>query len=176
MDGECTYQRIFWDFLTISHLLEISLHLLPKINLIDKTKVLFLKLKSAVDFSAPDKKYVDLVFVILAPKNCQSEHLLVLSSISSFVKNKNFTYYKNFNKLIFFEFKDQLTNQSFKEFFKIAFSSSSSFLIKFIENLSDENLLKTTNELVHFGWKKEAIPMTLIKKSLIARFFKAIFG
>ena len=61
-----------------------------KISLIDKTKVLFLKLKSAVDFSAPDKKYVDLVFVILAPKNCQSEHLLVLSSISSFVKNKNF--------------------------------------------------------------------------------------
>ena len=61
-----------------------------KINIVDKTKVLFLKLKSAVDFSAPDKKYVDLVFVILAPKNCQSEHLLVLSSISSFVKNKNF--------------------------------------------------------------------------------------
>ena len=61
-----------------------------KISLIDKTKVLFLKLKSAVDFSAPDKKYVDLVFVILAPKNCQSEHLLVLSSISSFIKNKGF--------------------------------------------------------------------------------------
>ena len=61
-----------------------------KINIVDKTKVLFLKLKSAVDFSAPDKKYVDLVFVILAPKNCQSEHLLVLSSISSFIKNKNF--------------------------------------------------------------------------------------
>ena len=60
-----------------------------KVSLIDKTKVLFLKLKSAVDFSAPDKKYVDLVFVILAPKNCQSEHLLVLSSISSFIKNKN---------------------------------------------------------------------------------------
>ena len=61
-----------------------------KISLIDKTKVLFLKLKSAGDFSASDKQYVDLVFVILAPKNCQSEHLLVLSSISSFVKNKNF--------------------------------------------------------------------------------------
>ena len=61
-----------------------------KISLINKTKVLFLKLKSAIDFSAQDKKYVDLVFVILAPKNCQAEHLLVLSSISSFVKNKNF--------------------------------------------------------------------------------------
>ena len=61
-----------------------------KVSLINKTKVLFLKLKSAVDFSAPDKKDVDLVFVILAPKNCQSEHLIVLSSISSFIKNKNF--------------------------------------------------------------------------------------
>ena len=61
-----------------------------KVSLISKTKVLFLKLKSAVDFSAPDKKDVDLVFVILAPKNCQSEHLIVLSSISSFVKNKSF--------------------------------------------------------------------------------------
>ena len=61
-----------------------------KINKIEKTKVLFIKLKSAIDFSASDKKEVDLVFVILAPKNCQSEHLLVLSSISSFIKNESF--------------------------------------------------------------------------------------
>ncbi len=60
-----------------------------KINLIDKTKVIFLKLKSAIDFSAADKKHVDLVFVILAPKNCQSEHLLVLSSISNFLREES---------------------------------------------------------------------------------------
>ncbi len=60
-----------------------------KINSIEKTKVIFLKLKSAIDFSASDKVDVDLVFVILAPKNCQSEHLLVLSSISSFLRKKS---------------------------------------------------------------------------------------
>ena len=60
-----------------------------KINSIEKTKVIFLKLKSAIDFSASDKIDVDLVFVILAPKNCQSEHLLVLSSISSFLRKKS---------------------------------------------------------------------------------------
>ena len=27
-------------------------------------------------------------------------------------------------------------------------------------------------KLVHFGWKKEAIPITLTKKSFIARFFE----
>ena len=60
-----------------------------KVNLFDQTKVMFLKLKSAIDFSSSDNKNVDLVFVILAPKNCQSEHLLVLSSISSFLKKKS---------------------------------------------------------------------------------------
>ena len=60
-----------------------------KINSIEKTKVIFLKLKSAIDFSASDKIDVDLIFVILAPKNCQSEHLLVLSSISSFLRKKS---------------------------------------------------------------------------------------
>ena len=90
-------------------------------------------------------------------------------------ENKNFSYYKNSTKLIFFELKHYLTNQCFKEFFKIVFSNNRSFKIKFVEDLSDENLLKTANKLVHFGWKKEAIPVTVAKKSLIARFFKAIF-
>ena len=58
-----------------------------KVSLFNQTKVMFIRLKSAIDFSASDKKNVDLVFVILAPKNCQSEHLLVLSSISSFVRD-----------------------------------------------------------------------------------------
>ena len=60
-----------------------------KVNLFDNTKVMFLKLKSAIDFSSSDNKNVDLVFAILAPKDCQSEHLLVLSSISSFLKKKS---------------------------------------------------------------------------------------
>ena len=60
-----------------------------KVNLVKKTKVIFFKLKSSIDFSASDKKHVDIVFVILAPKNCQSEHLLVLSSISSFLRDKS---------------------------------------------------------------------------------------
>ena len=59
-----------------------------KVSLVKKTKVIFLKLKSSIDFSASDNVDVDMIFVILAPNNCQSEHLLILSSISSFLKNK----------------------------------------------------------------------------------------
>ena len=61
-----------------------------KIPGLKKTKVDFLKLISAVDFSASDKKNVDIIFSIIAPENSQSEHLLILSSISNFLKNKNY--------------------------------------------------------------------------------------
>ena len=48
--------------------------------------------------------------------------------------------------------------------------------MEFLENVSNENILNTANRLVHYGWKKEAIPVTQFEKSLIARFFDAIFG
>tara|TARA_B100000029_G_C17550446_1_gene949914 strand:+ start:761 stop:1207 length:447 start_codon:yes stop_codon:yes gene_type:complete len=61
-----------------------------KIPDLKKTQVIFLKLKNSVDFSASDKKNVDIVFSIIAPENSQSEHLLILSSISNFLKNKSY--------------------------------------------------------------------------------------
>ena len=61
-----------------------------KIPDLRKTQVILLKLISAVDFSASDKKNVDIIFSIIAPENSQSEHLLILSSISNFLKNKTY--------------------------------------------------------------------------------------
>ena len=48
--------------------------------------------------------------------------------------------------------------------------------VEFINPISTDDLLITANKLVHFGWKNEAIPISSPKKSLIARFFDAIFG
>ena len=59
-----------------------------KVNGIKETQVIFLKLKSGVDFSAPDGKKIDLIFSIIAPENSESDHLLILSSISNFIKKK----------------------------------------------------------------------------------------
>ena len=59
-----------------------------KIIGLKKTQVIFVKLNNAVDFSSADKKKVDLIFSILAPENSQSEHLLILSSISNFLRNR----------------------------------------------------------------------------------------
>jgi len=59
-----------------------------KVEGIKETQVIFLKLKSGADFSASDGKKIDLVFSIIAPENSESDHLLILSSISSFIKKK----------------------------------------------------------------------------------------
>jgi cell division protein FtsA len=92
------------------------------------------------------------------------------------LKNNNFSYYTKFNKTIFFELEGQYSKQSLKEIYKIAFVNNDIFNLNLVDDLSDKNILDTANRLVHYGWKKEAIPITRIQKSLIARFFNAIFG
>ena len=59
-----------------------------KIDGINETQVIFLKLIDGVDFSASDGKKIDLVFSIIAPENSESDHLLILSSISNFIRKK----------------------------------------------------------------------------------------
>ena len=48
--------------------------------------------------------------------------------------------------------------------------------IKFLDETTKDGSLKTIDKLVHFGWKKEAIPVFKFKKSIIARFFETLFG
>ena len=60
-----------------------------KVDGLEKTQVLFIRFSSKVDFSAADEQMVDMVFSIIAPETCQSEHLLILSSISNFLKKKD---------------------------------------------------------------------------------------
>ena len=75
-----------------------------KVHGLTKTIVLFFRLKTSVDFSAPDEKKVDLIFTIIAPEDSQSEHLLILSSISNFLKKKGMLNklrsYKNINEIM----------------------------------------------------------------------------
>ena len=60
-----------------------------KVTGLKKTQVIFIRLKSKIDFSASDEKFVDIIFSIITPETSQSEHLLILSSISNFLKKKN---------------------------------------------------------------------------------------
>ena len=59
-------------------------------NGIKKVFSLFLRTKSLIDFSSSDLMGVDIIFVIIAPEESKTDHLLALSEISKFLrKNKN---------------------------------------------------------------------------------------
>ncbi len=101
-----------------------------------------------------------------------------ISEISELIifKNINFKNYEKLSKLIFLELDDKLQNQSFNEIFKTVFSAKDTIDIKFLNNVDDESMFKSLQQLVHYGWKKEAIPVDGTKKSVITRFFETIFG
>ena len=89
-------------------------------------------------------------------------------------KNINIDFYNKQSKFVFFEIENELHSKGLKAVFKETFQSNN-YEVKFLDKFSDEKLLKTVNKLVHFGWKKEAIPTSHPKKSLLARFFEAVF-
>ena len=91
-------------------------------------------------------------------------------------ENVNLKFYNKLQKNIFFETKNDLQFKSIEEIFKKVFLSRENVNFNLIDNFSNDNMLRTANKLVQFGWKKEAIPITQSKKSLIARFFEALFG
>tara|TARA_X000001036_G_C20618494_1_gene782039 strand:+ start:589 stop:1044 length:456 start_codon:yes stop_codon:yes gene_type:complete len=57
-----------------------------KIKGIKKILSLFIRLQNPIDFSANDSKKVDIIFVIIAPDESKTDHLLALSEISKFLR------------------------------------------------------------------------------------------
>ena len=91
-------------------------------------------------------------------------------------KNVNFLNYNKVANDVFFEIdtKSQLIN--LEGIFERIFSMYGNYNLIPIKSLTSENLINTVNNLVHFGWKKEAIPVLQVKKSVFARFFDKIFS
>tara|TARA_Y200000002_G_scaffold383092_1_gene403152 strand:+ start:2350 stop:3546 length:1197 start_codon:yes stop_codon:yes gene_type:complete len=93
-----------------------------------------------------------------------------------FLKNINFHHYNKVSNVIYLEIDKNLNYKGLEEIYKTVFSMNGKFDFNILDDLSDDSTLDIANELVHFGWKKEAIPVTQSKKTLIARFFDVIFG
>lgn len=49
-----------------------------------------LMLESPIDYDAPDKQPVDILFAVLVPENAHSEHLATLASIANLLKSNSF--------------------------------------------------------------------------------------
>jgi len=61
-----------------------------RITGISEPIVLFVRMKSAIEFQAPDHKPVSLFFVILVPEHASDEHLKILATVSEMFSNKSF--------------------------------------------------------------------------------------
>jgi cell division ATPase FtsA len=90
--------------------------------------------------------------------------------------NINFNYYNKNSRVIFLEIDNALKVNGIKDIFEKVFSYNETFELKVINDLSNDKMISTINQLVHFGWKKEAIPISMSRKSIVSRIFDKIFG
>ncbi len=91
-------------------------------------------------------------------------------------KNINLKYHNKVSKNIFLVIDRQLEFKGLNKIFESAFSLNNKLDLNIIADSSEDDLIKTTNNLVQYGWKKEAIPIALSKKSILRRFLETIFG
>ncbi len=91
-------------------------------------------------------------------------------------KNVNFFYYRKKNLSIFLKINNKPHLNLFKESYELFFSQNKNLFVIFADSSSTDELISSVNQLVDFGWKKEAIPVTRKKKSLIAMVFEALFN
>jgi cell division protein FtsA len=149
---------------------------------IDTVKLILNKLDFKVDI--PDNEFIEKTFFNensyrkIKKKLIYEIALARIKEIYELLlfKNINFKHYDKDSKNIFFEINHELQLRSLEEIYKNAFSMCGNLNIKFMDHLPSESMLRTANNLVYYGWKKEAIPIAQFKKSKIAKFFDTIFG
>lgn len=91
-------------------------------------------------------------------------------------QNINLTAQLNKLKVVFLEIKDQHNFECFKKDYENCFSRNNDFELKFAKRISAEEMINAANKIVHFGWKREAIPVPSFKKTIFSRFFEKIFS
>ena len=116
----------------------------------------FRKIKKSLIFEIA-KARIEEVAEIIITKN---------TNVQSFLKKKS---------IIFLNLNDNLNSECFKSDFEFFFSNKYKLNLKIIKNFQTDELYKCAFNLVHYGWKKEAVPIVQEKKSFIARFFDIFF-
>lgn len=91
-------------------------------------------------------------------------------------KNINTSSFLKDNILIFLIINDGIVSAKFRDNHKLFFSQNNKFEINFLENHDFDNLYFHANNVVQYGWNKEALPVVNEKKSIIARVFEFFFN
>ena len=93
-----------------------------------------------------------------------------------FMKNINFVGSLNEVKVIFLEFVNNQECKFFKHIYSTQFSNKLKLETKFIESPKIDEQVAQAIKIDQFGWKKEAIPVTVNKKSYFGRILQKIFS
>ena len=91
------------------------------------------------------------------------------------VKNINFYSYLKKNFPVFLTLTAKSNIKCLEDSFVFCFSNKNKLNVKFIEDYSPESLYESANQILKYGWIKEAIPVTQNKHSIITRIFKSLF-
>ena len=98
-----------------------------------------------------------------------------LSEIIIF-QNINLKYFRKIPVNIYLKRTNTLKNYNcLNTIFDLVLAMNDKHKVISLDPIPSEKMLISVQKLVHFGWKKEAIPFSETKKSVIARFFDMIF-
>ena len=111
-----------------------------------------------------------LIYDIARARIQEMANLILLNNI-------NFTGFFKKMRSVYLKIDDQMNLSCFDDSFEKSFSKKSFYKIKLIqENLSaKDSIYHDANKIAHFGWKKEAIPVTQNKHSFISGIFRSFF-
>ncbi len=104
-----------------------------------------------------------------------SARIKELSEIILF-KNINLDFFIKKKIPLFLKINDEIIAKSFLESFKLFFSEKNKYQLKFLGPQDYSRLYNDALKIVHYGWKKEAVPIIVQKKSIIERFFNLFFN
>ena len=161
---------------------DLILNDISKITSLKEDKVKKILLNSSLAQVAPGEEFIEKIYFENENYRKIKKKLIIdiaearIKELSEIIitNNINFITYQN-NNTIFLQIDDKSNFKCFEDSYAISFSKQKNFIVKFVENIEYKDFIYNANKLVQFGWKKEAVPVIHPKKSLIARFFNALF-
>ena len=141
-------------------------------------KIEFEKEKILDDELIPKELFIEDNFRKIKKKLIYEIIIARITELSEIImtKNINLKYFIKLSKILFVEYNDEFKFNCLKKIFERVFLSNGILDFKPLDKMPDKSMLETAGNIVHFGWKKEAIPITQTEKSLIRRFFDALFS
>ena len=92
------------------------------------------------------------------------------------IKNTNIKFLNKSSIQLIIIIEDRLIQNIFKNYFKTSLIKTTNLKLEFIDRLNSDTSMIMATTLSNYGWKKEAIPMTQTKNSIISKIFKYLFN